>query len=138
MRFEVTEAPDGADLDALSDGLSSFNTKEVGPSEWLPLAIFIRGDGGEVTGGLSGYTAWGWLFTQRLWLGEELRGQRLSERLLQMAEDEALRRGCHGAWIDTFNPVALRVYERHGYAVFGTLPDCPEGHSRWFLQKRLS
>jgi predicted GNAT family acetyltransferase len=57
--------------------------------------------------------------------------------MLAMAEGEARSRGCHGAYIDTFNPVALRTYERAGYATFGTLDDFPFGRTRTFLQKRL-
>ncbi len=37
------------------------------------------------------------------------------------------RRGCHGAYIDTFNPVALKVYQRQGYVPFGELADFPKG-----------
>ena len=59
-------------------------------------------------------------------------------RLLEAAETEAIARGCHGAWIDTFNPQALRAYQRQGYAIFGELPEFPIGRSRYFLQKKLS
>jgi GNAT superfamily N-acetyltransferase len=135
--FEVTDSPHDADLEALGRGLTAFNTETLGPTERRALAIFLRDPTGAVTGGLSGYTGWGWLFTQWLWLSTELRGQGLAARLLQVAETEAVARGCHGAWIDTFNPVALRVYQRQGYSVFGELEDFPRGGRRWFLQKRL-
>ncbi|ASY69842.1 hypothetical protein SFHH103_02207 [Sinorhizobium fredii HH103] len=48
------------------------------------------------------------------------------------------RRGCHSAWIDTFNPAARRAYERQGYVPFGELPDFPKGRNRVFLKKALS
>lgn len=137
MRIELTDQPSAVDLDSLSAGLGDFNTADVGPSDRRALAIFVRDEGGAVIGGLNGYTAWGWLFTQWLWLAEDLRGQGLAGRLLQMAEDEARTRGCHGAWIDTFNPVARRTYERQGYAVFGQLEDFPIGRTRFFLRKAL-
>jgi GNAT superfamily N-acetyltransferase len=86
---------------------------------------------------MSGYTGWGWLFTQWLFVPESLRGQGIAGKMLDMAEAEAIARGCHGAWIDTFNPQALRAYQRQGYQVFGELPDFPVGRSRSFLQKRL-
>ncbi len=57
--------------------------------------------------------------------------------MLATAETEASGRGCHGAYIDTFNPVALMVYQRAGYKVFGTLPDFPKGRTRSFLCKPL-
>jgi len=50
---------------------------------------------------------------------------------------EALRRGCHHAWVDTqFG--ALGFYQRLGYAVFGQLPDYPPGFTRSFLSKVLA
>ena len=57
--------------------------------------------------------------------------------MLDAAEQEAVARGCRGAWIDTFNPTAAKVYQRQGYQPFGALPDFPVGRSRTFLQKKL-
>ena len=52
------------------------------------------------------------------------------------AEEEARRRGCHHAWVDTqFG--ARPFYEKLGYRVFGELPDYPPGYNRSFLQKAL-
>jgi GNAT superfamily N-acetyltransferase len=87
--------------------------------------------------GISGYTAWGWLYVQWLWVAEGNRGQNLAGRMLAAAEAEARQRGCHGAYIDTFNPHALHVYQKAGYTVFGTLPNFPPGRTRSFLSKDL-
>jgi hypothetical protein len=57
--------------------------------------------------------------------------------MLDAAETEADARGCHSAYIDTFSPVALRVYQRHGYVPFGHLENFPAGRTRTFLQKKL-
>jgi GNAT superfamily N-acetyltransferase len=96
-----------------------------------------RNHAGTITAGVSGYTAWGWLYVQWLWVAETARGQGLAGRMLTLAEDEARSRGCHASYIDTFNPVALRIYQRAGYAPFGKLEDFPKGRTRTFLQKRL-
>jgi GNAT superfamily N-acetyltransferase len=74
---------------------------------------------------------------QWLWVDEKLRGRNMAGRMLDAAEQEAAARGCHGAWIDTFNPTALMVYQRHGYRPFGKLPNFPKGRDRVFLQKML-
>ena len=136
-RLELTAAPTETELAAVASGLVAFNDPDVGPSGRQALAVLIRDETDAVVGGLSGYTAWGWLFTQWLFVPEALRGRGMAGRLLARAEEEASARGCHGAWIDTFNPQALRAYQRQGYAIFGELPDFPEGRSRVFLQKRL-
>src|SRR4051812_13083107 len=109
IAFELTSTPSAADLAAIGSGLDRFNDADSGLSNRLDLAILIRGDGGIVEGGLYGFTGWDWLFTDWLWLAATLRGQKLAHRLLDMAEAEARRRACHGAYIDTFNPVAQRV-----------------------------
>jgi GNAT superfamily N-acetyltransferase len=135
--FEVTSSPSPEDLAAISDGLTAFNTADVGPAERQPLAVLIRDTDGKVTGGLSGYTAWGWLFTQWLYIPDTLRGTGMAGTILAKAEAEAAERGCHGAWIDTFNPQALRAYQRQGYEIFGELPEFPKGRTRTFLKKSL-
>ncbi|ANL29005.1 GCN5-related N-acetyltransferase protein [Rhizobium phaseoli] len=135
--FELTGAPSPEELAAIADALSAFNTGDVGPADRRPLAILIRDTDGKVTGGLSGFTAWGWLFTQMLYIPETLRGAGLAGKLLAEAEEEARARGCGGAWIDTFSPQALSAYLRQGYEVFGELEDFPQGRTRSFLRKRL-
>jgi predicted GNAT family acetyltransferase len=57
--------------------------------------------------------------------------------MLALSEDEARTRGCHASYIDTFNPVALKIYERAGYVPFGQLENFPKGRARTFLQKQL-
>ncbi|KKB84996.1 acetyltransferase [Devosia limi DSM 17137] len=137
ISLELTHEPDEADLAAIGKGLTDYNAADVGPSGRVPLAVLVRDESGALAGGLSGYTAWGWLYVQWLWLSEPMRGQGLAGKLLAMAEAEASRRGCHGAYIDTFNPAALRLYQRQGYAAFGELPEFPKGRTRTFLQKPL-
>ncbi len=132
----ITETPDPADLETIGKGLTGFNEHDVGPANRRALAVILR-DGETVHGGLSGYTAWGWLYVQWLWLAEGQRGQGYAAQMLALAETEARIRGCHGAYIDTFNPTALRVYRQAGYEVFGELPDFPEGRTRSFLAKRF-
>ncbi|MBB3452165.1 GNAT superfamily N-acetyltransferase [Rhizobium sp. BK313] len=136
--FDLTDAPSEGDLAAIGEGLTAYNAADIGPSGRRPLAVLIRDESGKTIGGISGYTGWGWLFTQWLFVPETLRGQGTAGKLLEAAETEAIARGCHGAWIDTFNPQALRAYQRQGYAIFGELPEFPIGRSRFFLQKKLS
>jgi hypothetical protein len=57
---------------------------------------------------------------------------------MHAAEAEAVRRRCIGIWLDTFTFQAPSFYQRLGFAVFGTIPAYPPGHSRHFMLKRLS
>ncbi|MBZ9769057.1 GNAT family N-acetyltransferase [Mesorhizobium sp. CA6] len=136
--LEITAEPSPQDLAFLGASLTAFNDADVGASGRKSLAVFVRGNTGTLVAGISGYTAWGWLYVQWLWVDERLRGKGIAAGMLDAAEQEAAARGCHSAWIDTFNPIAEKVYRRQGYQPFGTLPDFPIGRSRVFLQKKLS
>lgn len=136
LQLTVTETPDEDELALIGQNLASFNESSVGPSGRRAIMVMSK-LGPRLVAGLSGYTAWGWLYVQWLWVDEAHRGQRLAARLLAVAEAEARLRGCHGAYIDTFSPQALHVYEAAGYAVFGALPDFPVGRTRSFLSKTL-
>ncbi|HET8726474.1 MAG TPA: GNAT family N-acetyltransferase [Alphaproteobacteria bacterium] len=136
----VTDTPDEADLDAIRAGLTAHNRFWVGTSERRMLAVLTKDADGRVLGGLRGYTGWGWLYVEHLWVSEALRGSGVGSELLHRAEEEATLRGCRAVWLDTFSFQARRFYEKLGYTVFGTLDDFPadRGHSRHFLQKRLT
>ena len=82
-------------------------------------------------------TYWDWLYVDLLWVKDKLRGRGFGHRLLTLAEDEARQRGAKNAYLDTFSFQAPDFYERHGYQVFGELPEFPPGHRRLFLTKRL-
>jgi GNAT superfamily N-acetyltransferase len=136
-QLDVTASPSPEELAVIGEGLTAFNDADVGPSDRKLLAVLIRDVDDKVIGGLSGYTAWGWLFTQWLFVPETLRGEGMAGKLLSQAEEEARARGCHGAWIDTFSPLARKAYMRQGYEVFGELPEFPKGRTRTFLRKAL-
>jgi GNAT superfamily N-acetyltransferase len=137
--LELTDAPDPKASEVFTQGLRAYNEGLFGPSDLRPLAVLVRShEDGEVVGGLWGRTGFRWLFVDYLYLPEVLRGRRLGEELLRLAEAEARRRGCIGAWLDTLNPRARPFYERQGYEVFGKLDDYPPGNPRWFLCKRLA
>jgi hypothetical protein len=53
------------------------------------------------------------------------------------AEGEALKRGCHSVWLDTFSFQAPGFYQKLGYEIFATL-DCPPEHKHYFMRKRLA
>jgi GNAT superfamily N-acetyltransferase len=122
---------------AIAAPLVQFNESRVGPSGNRPLVVELRDADGAIAGGLWGATAYGWLFTQLLVVPERMRGLGLGHRLMSLAEDEAMKRGCHAAWLDTFEFQAKAFYERIGYRCFATLPDYPKGSSRYFMRKEL-
>ncbi len=134
----VDSAPEPEDLEAIHRGLStSYEADQVEPRDEKPLAVTLRTADGRLRAGLSGRTYWGWLHVRHSWVDEELRGLGLGRRLMEAAEEEAVRRGCRQSHLSTYSFQALDFYRRLGYRVFGALEDFPPGHRRFFLRKRL-
>jgi GNAT superfamily N-acetyltransferase len=133
----LEDMPDPTDVQFIQAGLLAYNRLHAAHDNYRPLAVFLRAADQALVGGLLGATYWGWLHIDVLWLHESVRRQGFGERLLLTAEQEAIRRGCRYAHLDTMSFQALPFYEQHGYTVFGVLPDLPAGHSRYFLKKEL-
>ena len=133
----LEESPAPEDTRFVFDSLQKFNFGIVGDDNHRSLAIFLRNKESHIVGGLLGDTYWGWLYVSILWIDERLRGQGYGDKLLGLAEQEAIVRGCKHAHLDTMDFQALPFYEKRGYAVYGVLDDLPEGHKRYFLQKSL-
>jgi len=133
----VTDAADEETRKAVLAPLVEYNSSQAGPSQNRPLAVLVRDDQGAVIGGLWGHTGYDWLFTQLLVVPAALRGRGVGTDIMQLAEREAAQRGCHGAWLDTFEFQARGFYERLGYECFGELPNYPKGYARFFMKKAL-
>ena len=123
--------------DVVNEGLYAYNRATAGHEHYTPLNLFIRDESGTIKGGLLGATYWGWCAINILWLHDDLRGKGYGTRLVQIAEEEAVRRGCFGAHLDTMSFQALPFYQKLGYTVFGQIDDLPMGHARYYLKKML-
>jgi GNAT superfamily N-acetyltransferase len=138
-KMTLTDSPDDPTLETISRLLSEFNERSSGRAkDYRPLTIVLSDpDTQETVGGLVGWTSFSYLYVNLLYLPDTLRGAGLGSQMMALAEEEAARRGCHGAWLDTFSFQARGFYERLGYTLFGAIEDYPPGHSRYFLKKAL-
>jgi len=138
VKVELISLADVPDLAVITEGLGEHALASgIEPRNAEPVCILLRGDHNQVVGGLKGNTAWGWLHVKELWVAEIARGSDFGTQLMRTAEDEARRRGCHHALLDTFDFQARPFYETLGYKVFGELADFPRGHTRYFMSKAL-
>lgn len=105
-------------------------------------ALEIKNNLGELLGGLTASTSYGWLLIRILWVREDLRGKGLGRQLMAAAEARGRDLGCHGAWLDTSSAEARQFYLKLGYDDFGLLQNTqgqfPEGHARWFMKRDLT
>jgi len=103
--------------------------------------LSAKSEDGNLVGGLTASASYGWLLVKTLWVAESQRGNGLGRALMAEAETKARDLGCHGAWLDTSSPDAMRFYQRLGYETFGQLSNAtgqaPETHRRWFMKKAL-
>jgi len=135
IEIVLDEKPRRGDRKRLEREIDRFNARTV-PGEDERFCLLLRDGEGSLVGGLDGVIGWAWLFVDSLWVHEELRGCGFGRELLARAERFAATRGCHSAWLDTFQ--ARGFYERFGYAVFASLEDYPPGQTKYFLRKRLT
>lgn len=122
----------------INQGLHAYNVAHFGYDDGKPLILFLRDDEHTIVGGLLGYTYWDFLAIDIFWLDESVRGQGFGETMLRMAEEEALRRGCTTAHLDTFEFQAPHFYEKYGYKQWGELAGYAGRFKRIYYQKELS
>lgn len=134
----ITAHPAPGDVQIIENGLTAYNLQHAPPENYQRLVVVLHAADDKVLGGIIGNTWWGWLRIDVLWVDDSLRGQDWGTRLMEAAEAEAIRRGCHHVFLDTMSFQALPFYLKLGYTVFGQLDDLPVGHSRYFLQKQIS
>jgi GNAT superfamily N-acetyltransferase len=138
----VEDDPDPGDLATLEERLADATATATGHprSGERPLAVFARGDDGALVGGVSGWTWGGTCELLHLWVDDAARGEGLGTRLLDAAEAEAIRRGCHQVVLFTHAVHAGRDeqrYPRRGYELVGRVDDYPTGDAALWYRKPL-
>ena len=137
ITLALTDVPEPGEVALVERELMAFNAERARPYDSRPLCVFLRAADGRAVGGATGYTRWGWLYVDCLWLPEAERGGGLGSRVLATAEAEARVRGCLHARLFTYSFQAQGFYERQGYATFGVLDDYPPGHRQVWMRKDL-
>lgn len=82
-------------------------------------------------------TWWGGLDIQYLWVAAEYQKNGVGRELMLMAEREAIKRGCHFSYVDTFSFHARGFYIKLGYSEYGSLDGFFLKFSRHYLVKQL-
>jgi GNAT superfamily N-acetyltransferase len=135
IALEGTLSPEDERL--IDEGLAAYGAQFAPQGTSQPFIVMVRPPAGRLVGGLIAETEWAWLYVRTLWSEEAARRHGCGRRLMNIAEKEALQRGCHSARLATQSYEALPFYKHLGYRVFGGLSDYPRGHKKYFLEKRL-
>ena len=129
--------PSEEEINFVNDALRQFNDQKVGPDNHVLLNIIEYDENKNVIAGILGGTYWGWCHIDILWVDEKFRGQGLGSKLLEAAESEAKKRGCHSVHVDTMSWQAPAFYKKHGYKIISELDDIPAGNKKYHLIKNL-
>ncbi|CAK6493787.1 Acetyltransferase [Pantoea sp. Nvir] len=137
MQLNVTDAVTHQDLDEVRLGLNAFNSRFINIDEIKAIGVFVTDEQGKKRAGLTGSTTGNWLRIDMLWVSDALRGQGVGTQLIRAAEEEARRRGCRYAQVDTASFQARPFYEKLGYSLRFSLDNYPRHHQRHYLSKAL-
>ncbi|MDO4292245.1 MAG: GNAT family N-acetyltransferase [Eubacteriales bacterium] len=133
--------PTTAEEEQIDDELVAYNLSCVPCRQKEPFVKFVRcardREGRLIGGVLACSILWNILAVQSVWVSRRHRGKGIGSALLLAVEKEAAAAGCRLAQLDTFDFQAKGFYEKLGYRVFGELPDAPEGHTHYYMAKRL-
>ena len=139
-KLRITIEPHAAESEKafLREALSMYSVAKTGCEEYYPVAVFLRDANNEVLGGILG-EIWGdWMYVSHVWLAAPCRRSGYGSKLLATAEQYALEKGCHHAWLTTASFQARPFYEKFGYELFAALDEFPPGHQLYFLKKHLT
>ncbi|MBX7057677.1 MAG: GNAT family N-acetyltransferase [Leptospirales bacterium] len=140
LQFESLEDPAGDLQEELWERLREHGRGKLSNpalAEHASLAILAREDG-VLRAGLLALTYFQGMNLQCLWIDQSWRGRRLGSHMLGLAEEAARERHCNVIFGHSFGFQARDFYVKHGYEVFGVIPEYPPGHGCSFLKKSLA
>jgi len=144
MDLVVDDDPDPIDVAVLEARVAEQTAQATGHADERQLAIIVRDDAGEILAGVYAWTWGGTCELQHLWVDPARRGSGLGSRLLDEAEAEARRRGCHQVVLLTHAANAGAVgdgqgdrWTARGYELIGRVDDYPTGDAALWYRKIL-
>lgn len=137
LKVEVTGKIRGEEAKKVTDGLSWYNKAFDEQPSPKDLAVYTRGVGGVIIGGLIGYTLGKWFHIKHLWVHQKYRHRGFGSSMLKKAEKEAAERGCQFILLDTMEYQAPIFYKKNGYQEVMTLAQYPVKGKRIYYTKTM-
>jgi len=133
----VDHEPNQVDNDAVMEGLISFNERVMGEPRDEEFSVFLKNDLGDIFGGIQAHFDTESVYVEVLWIDEMLRKKGYGKKLLDAAEQEAIKQGCIFSIVDTLAFQAEEFYLKSEYKPMGEIKNYWYEHSRLFLRKAL-
>jgi ribosomal protein S18 acetylase RimI-like enzyme len=121
----------------LDERIYEFNVQSTGLRDGRLFSSVIKDESGNVIAAINGHTWGGCCHIVHLWVHESKRRHGIGRALLQLAEKEAIGRGCTQALVFTHSFQAPAFYERLGYLRQASIPDYPKGHAQHVYLKQF-
>jgi GNAT superfamily N-acetyltransferase len=135
MKIEQASNPSKQDIEYLT---KMINLETLGFGEASPFAFFIKDQNNQIIAGCNGYTIFGAIYTDQLWVHPNYRKKNLGKELMQEVESYAQSVNCTMATICTMSfQNALEFYKKLGYKVDFERPGHTHSASQLFLRKDL-
>lgn len=137
LKFEYQETINQEDELVLFEGLNDDAMLKKKMDRIRTFGIFIKDTHGIVLGGVTGFTYYGCLYVDLLWVKEELQHQGLGTTLMQKAEKIACERHCSFATLNTMDWEALPFYQKLGYEIEFIREGYEKNSKKYMLRKKL-
>ena len=92
MNIEIIDQEANDVVGQLTAGLRQFNVEHLGDEATQPLTIVARNTTGDIIGGVAGRTIYKNLLINLVWIDAHYRGQGLGQKLMQVAQTQAIKR----------------------------------------------
>ena len=139
MKWDIIKST-AEEIELVDNRLGDYNKTQVqynSKMDYLPLNFHIKDEQGNIIAGINALSCWQMVHISELYVDENNRGKEIGTMLLNKVESDAKAIGATTSHTDTFDWQAKDFYLKLGYEVFGVIEDCPKGHKRFFLKKRL-
>lgn len=136
MKLDLDCNPTPSDIFVIQKGITRFNNEKLGVID-KEFCIYLRDDAGTIRGGIFAVSDSYSIYIILLWMEDELRNKGYGSKLMQAAEDEAIKRNCTNSYVDTFSFQAEEFYRKCGYQPIGIINKAAFDYSRIFFKKSL-
>lgn len=137
MELEIVDDPSQELVERLSTALYEHNCRVTGTRDLRTFAILKRSDDGSIEGGATGWTRWGWIYLDILWVEETHRGRGIGKALLEASEMLGRRRGCSLMTVDTASFQVPEFYRKLGFQEMFALDIPQHGFRKFQFRKGL-
>jgi GNAT superfamily N-acetyltransferase len=129
---------DAPDVEAfLAQRIYEHNARATGYHDGESYSAVIRGYGGAIVAGISGFTWGGSCYVAYLWVAAGLRRGGVGRALLEAVERYAREKRCRLMLLSTHDFQAPLFYARLGYEPVAEIDDYPVGYRDIVFAKRL-